>query len=313
MKRKRLSPRSVEICRTVLNTILEDARAKGYIFINPMEKVRKFEVPERELFFLKPLQVKALCELVGRFYGILFLIMAFCGLRIGEVTGLRRADIDLDHSLIFVRRQVIWRRKEDCPEGEPRWAVVEPKSKAGIRVVEIPQPMLPLVAAHLETLTGIHNSHELVFPSEAGTPIDPKNIRRRHFAPAMKALGISGVRQHDMRRTFIALHVEAGTHPKLVQDRVGHSDISLTMNVYGKLAGKMKLGAAEQARFNGLAHDALPANASREATPADGPQSNRRLRLQGRKLMRALTAGEPEENLASKTDAGGFAENGKEE
>ena len=296
-KRKKLSPRSVEICRTVLNTILEDARAKGYIFVNPMEKVRKFEVPERELSFLKPLQVKALCELVGRFYGIMFLIMAFCGLRIGEVTGLKRPDIDLDHGLIFVRRQVIWRRKKDCPDGEPRWALVEPKSKAGIRVVEIPEPMLPLVAAHLETLNGVHNSLELVFPSEAGTPIDPKNVRRRHFAPAMKAMGISGIRQHDMRRTFIAVHVEAGTHPKLVQDRVGHSDIGLTMNVYGKLAGKMKLGSAEQARFNGLAHDALPANASRKLTPTDGPQSNRRLRLQGRKLMRALRAGDPEQDL----------------
>ena len=114
-KRKKLSPRSVEICRTVLNTILEDARAKGYLFVNPMEKVRKFEVPERELSFLKPLQVKALCELVGGFYGIIFLIMAFCGLRIGEVTGLKRPDIDLDHGLIFVRRQVIWRRKKGLP------------------------------------------------------------------------------------------------------------------------------------------------------------------------------------------------------
>ena len=188
-KRKKLSPRSVEICRTVLNTILEDARAKGYIFVNPMDKVRKFEVPERELSFLKPLQVKALCKLVGRFYGIMFLIMAFCGLRIGEVTGLKRPDIDLDHGLIFVRRQVIWRRKKDCPDGEPRWALVEPKSKAGIRVVEIPQPMLPLVAAHLEALNGVHSSLELVFPGEAGTPIDPKNVRRRHFAPAMKAAG----------------------------------------------------------------------------------------------------------------------------
>jgi integrase len=228
--------------------------------------------------------------------------MAFCGLRIGEVTGLKRPDIDLDHGLIFARRQVIWRRKKDCPDGEPRWALVEPKSKAGIRVVEIPEPMLPLVATHLETLNGVHNPLDLVFPSEAGTAIDPKNIRRRHFAPAMEALGISGVRQHDMRRTFIAVHVEAGTHPKLVQDRVGHSGIGLTMNVYGKLGGKMKLGTAEQARFNGLALNALQADASKEPTPTDGPQSNRRLRLQGRKLMRALSVGDPEEDAKDRKE-----------
>ncbi len=53
-------------------------------------------------------------------------------------------------------------------------------------------------------------------------------------------MGLTGIRLHDLRRTFIAVHVEAGTHPKLVQDRMGHSDIKLTMDVYGKLAGKKR-------------------------------------------------------------------------
>jgi hypothetical protein len=68
--------------------------------------------------------------------------------------------------------------------------LVKPKSKAGIRVVEIPAPLVPLVAAHLETLHGLPNPLDLVFPSEAGTPLDPKNVRRRHFVPATQALGV---------------------------------------------------------------------------------------------------------------------------
>ena len=95
---------------------------------------------------------------------------------------------------------------------------MEPKSKAGIRVVEIPAPIRAFLAAHLETLAGVFNRLNLVFPSEAGTPLDPKNIRRRHFAPALKALGISGIRQYDLRHTFIAMHVEAGTHLELEQN-----------------------------------------------------------------------------------------------
>ncbi|HSB70281.1 MAG TPA: hypothetical protein VLT62_13190 [Candidatus Methylomirabilis sp.] len=59
---------------------------------------------------MKPDQVKGPCELVGRFYGMLFLVMAFCGLRNGEVIGLKRSDLDLARGLIVVQRQAIWRR-----------------------------------------------------------------------------------------------------------------------------------------------------------------------------------------------------------
>ncbi len=266
-------PRSVQIIRGVLNTILEDARAKGYLFVNPMMKVRRFDIPERELHYLDVLQVKKLCESVGAFYGVLFLVMAFCGLRIGEVTGLQRSDLDLDRRRLFIKRQVIWRRKKDSPPGEPRWKLVEPKSKAGRRVVEIPAPLVPFLVAHLQTRSGIPNPLDLVFPSKAGTPLYPKNIRRRHFAPALRALGIAGIRQHDFRRTFIALHVEAGTHPKLVQDRVGHSDIKLTMDTYGKIAGKMTLAEEQEARFDALAAKALPAPIPVEQTTNSGTKT----------------------------------------
>lgn len=53
--------------------------------------------------------------------------------------------------------------------------------------------------------------------------------------------------------------MEAGTHPKLVQDRVGHSNIKLTMDVYGKLAGEMALADEQAARLDALTAKALPA------------------------------------------------------
>ena len=215
--------------------------------------------------FLSPAQVKGLCESVGAFYAMLFVVMAFCGLRVGEVTGLQRSDLDLERRHLSIQRQVVWRRKKDCPPGEPRWKLVEPKSRAGRRVVEIPGALVPFLVAHLEGLRG-PNPLGLVFPSQSGAPLYPKNIRRRHFAPALRALGITGIRHHDFRRTFIALHVEAGTHPKLVQERVGHSSIGLTMDVYGKVAGRMMLAQEQEARFEALAARALPAPVSVETT-----------------------------------------------
>jgi integrase len=252
-------PRSVQICRTVLGTILEDARKKRRIFVNPIEDVRRFEVPKRELHFLTAEQVRALCQHVGRVYGVLFLVMAFCGLRIGEALGLQWPDVDVSRRRLFIRRQVIWRRKKDCLAGQPRWEIREPKSEAGKRVVEIPGPLVRFIEAHQEEQNGGPNPLSLVFPSEDGTPLYPGNVRRRYFAPALKAIGVQGIRPHDFRRTFIALHVEAGTHPKLVQTRVGHSNIKLTMDVYGKLAGEMALAEDQAARMDALTVKALPA------------------------------------------------------
>ena len=59
-------------------------------------------------------------------------------------------------------------------------------------------------------------------------------------------------------RTFIAMHVEAGTHPKQIQERVGHGDIRLTMDVYGKIAGSMALSAEQTTRLDAATARALP-------------------------------------------------------
>lgn len=287
LARGKPGPRSVEVCRTVLGTMLKDARMKGRLYANPMEAVRRFDVPKRELHYLTSAQVKELCEQVGRVYGVLFLVMAFCGLRIGEALGLEWPDVDLHRQRLLIQRQVIWRRKRDCPPGEPRWSLVEPKSKAGTRVVEIPGPLAPFLVAHREEQNGSPNPLALVFPSDDGMPRYPGTIRRQHFKPALKAIGLAGIRPHDFRRTFIAMHVEAGTHPKLVQERVGHSNIGLTMDVYGKLAGKMALGADQAARFDAMATDALPVLVNRWSTGDSKTARNGQVQPERRKAISA--------------------------
>ena len=94
----------------------------------------------------------------------------------------------------------------------------------------------------------------------------PPPLRRR-IATRGGALSGSTVRSD---RCSTSLHLgllawrppwEAGTHPKLVQTRAGHSAIKLTLDVYGKLAGEMALAEDQTARFNALATKALPAPA----------------------------------------------------
>ncbi len=254
----KLSRRSVQTLRITLGTILADARKKKRLHTNPMEAVERFKAPKRELRYLTVEQLGALCRQVDPLYGVLFLTQALCGLRTGEALALQWPDLDLESGRLFVRRQVVWRRGKDCRPGDPRWAFTEPKSEAGKRMVELPPVLVPFLRTYREQQNGGPNPHALVFCTSEATPLDGRNIRRRHFQPALKRLGISGVRPHDFRRTFIALHVEAGTHPKLVQERVGHSDVRMTMDTYAELAGKMALPVEQASRFNGLAAKALP-------------------------------------------------------
>ncbi len=106
-------------------------------------------------------------------------------------------------------------------------------------------------------------------PRPDGDAAVPPKHPPPHIVPALRALGGTGIRPPDFRRSFIAVHIEAGPHPQQVQDRLGHSHIPLTMDVYGKIAGQMTLTAEQEARLDALAARALPA-----ALP-DEPGTNR--------------------------------------
>jgi integrase len=76
---------------------------------------------------------------------------------------------------------------------------------------------------------------DLVFPSEAGTPICPDNIGPRYMEPALEQAGLRKFRFHDLRHTFGSLLIQAGVSPAYVQKQMGHKSIQITIDVYGHL------------------------------------------------------------------------------
>jgi len=110
----KLSRRSVQTLRVTLGTILADARKKKILYANPMEAVERFKVPKRELRYLTVEELGALCKAAGRLYGVLFLTQALCGLRAGEALAIQWPDVDYKNGLLFIRRELIWRRRKDC-------------------------------------------------------------------------------------------------------------------------------------------------------------------------------------------------------
>jgi len=71
-----------------------------------------------------------------------------------------------------------------------------------------------------------------VFTTEAGTPINPSNLRQRSFAPLLKRAGLPHIRFHDLRHTCATLLLSKDVHPKFVQELLGHASIAITLDTY---------------------------------------------------------------------------------
>ena len=75
-----------------------------------------------------------------------------------------------------------------------------------------------------------------MFPSEAGTPLDGRNVYNRYFLPAVEKAGLRHFRVHDLRHTYASLLIQAGASLAYVRDQLGHSSIQVTVDLYGHLA-----------------------------------------------------------------------------
>ncbi len=71
----------------------------------------------------------------------------------------------------------------------------------------------------------------LVFPNTLGGPMDYTNLMPRHFKPLLKKAGLPDIRFHDLRHTCATLLLTKGVHPKKVSEMLGHSSVSITLDV----------------------------------------------------------------------------------
>lgn len=146
-------------------------------------------------------------------YRPMVLLAAWCGLRFGELTELRRGDVDLDHARLRVNRGVV--RVDGAP------IVGDPKSEAGRRSVTIPPHLVPVVERHLEREVG-PESDALLFPARHGGHMAPSALYTV-FYPAREAAGRPDLRFHDLRHTGATLAAATGATLADLMARMGHS------------------------------------------------------------------------------------------
>lgn len=215
----------------LLRTILGDAVQRRLIDFNPChirgagntKRVKRIEpatLPE----------LVALTEAMPPRYRLMVLLAAWCGLRFGELTELRRKDIDLTNGMVRVRRAVV------RVNGE--FIVGTPKSDAGTRDVSIPPHLLPVVTAHLDShITGDRDA--LLFPA-SGDPtkhLAPATLYRV-FYKARDSAGRPDLRFHDLRHTGAVLAASTGATLAELMSRLGHSTHQAAMNYQHAATGR---------------------------------------------------------------------------
>ena len=225
----RLSPRTQQYIRAVLRMALGQAMKWGLVHQNVATLVEPAKGPARQI---EPLDADQAARLLagakGHSQEHLFTAALGTGLRKGELLGLRWRDVDLDTGRIQVRYAL-----EYC-NGRP-WRFVEPKSESGKRTVPLIGPAAAALRAQyarvkalkLKAEPGVWQEHDLVFPSEIGTPIHPTNVNRE-FKKLLARAGLPHEhRVHDLRHSTATYLLAAGIDPRIVMAIMGWSQVTM--------------------------------------------------------------------------------------
>ncbi len=224
------APGTVRSARKVLRLVLATAQADGAIRSNPCDGSRVPASPKAEMVFLTAEQVETLAVTIDQRYSTLVRLAAYTGLRAGEICALRVGRVDLDGGRITVAESVTEVQGLGLHFSEPK--TYERRS------VTLPAFLADELATHLEDRPD--DADTLVFTSPEGSTLNHKNFYRRHFKPAVAAAGLPAeTRFHDLRHTCAALCISLGAHPKAIQERLGHSSITVTLDRYGHLFPKL--------------------------------------------------------------------------
>jgi integrase len=216
-----LSKRTVQLLHVTLRTALKQAVRWGLVARNVTDLVQAPRpVKKAPKFFTKEQLNKFLESVRGHNWYLIYLLLIYGGFREGEVLGIHVEDCDMVNRAINVRHSLITLKGGVF--------ITEPKTKTSKRAVTLPKIAYDELKKHLDQLD---RNQGLIFTTSTVGPISPRNFIR-HFKKALKDAGLPDIRVHDLRHSHASLLLASGVNPKLVQERLGHSSTTLTMDTY---------------------------------------------------------------------------------
>ncbi len=234
-----VSSRGRQMVYDRLHRALGQAVQWGLLPRNVCDGVTRPRAPRPTMRVLTPEHVNVLLTAAreDRFHA-LYVLAVTTGLRQGELLGLWWTDIDLDRAVLHVCRAL--------HEVAGRLWFDEPKTAKARRTVDLPAYAVAALREHRDRMLAERDLQELVFQDTQGGPVRKSNLVRRSFLPLLKRASLPRIRFHDLRHTAATLLLLQGVHPKVVQERLGHSQISITLDTYSHVLPSMGRDAANK-------------------------------------------------------------------
>jgi integrase len=195
-------------------------------------------------------------------FGALWILLLHTGLRPSEALGLQWDDVNGD--TLEIRRALAWTRETPqswtpLPKGEKKqrqkwvWHLTEPKTKGSRRTVALTERAAAVLAHHKveqdaerEAAGELYTSHNLIFASRYGTPLNMNSVFPRHFKAVLRAAGLPSMRVYDLRHSCATIHAAMGTHPRVMASILGHSSTRITLDTYTHADAEMHRDATER-------------------------------------------------------------------
>ena len=220
-----MAPATVVKAHQVLSKTLDEAVERRLIRSNPAKGVDLPKIVQGTPRVITVEQIKKLAATIEERFRLFVLIACYCGLRGGELAGLRWGRVDLDAQVLDVAEQVI------SPKGHVEITGIL-KTSAAYRRVPIPR----FVCDELREAKGQAGPDDLIFPDSLDGPLRIDNFRDRVWNRTVKLAGLpQGFLIHECRHTAVSLWIANRADPVQVKTWAGHSSVASVYDTYGHL------------------------------------------------------------------------------
>lgn len=255
MQEDGLTPETTNTYRSILSSLFAYAVRNKYVNENPVGIIKQARMPKKEILTFDSLQLASYLEGCRQLaeeetnHGnyVALKTAAYTGMRIGEVLALRWSDIDFDNATIRVAHSLSY------STNDKRYSLDGTKNQR-VRHVTISDELVRTLKWYkmqwLFLMQKVRNEPEptfanLIFLTIEGKPKHRSYLRHWHKRVLRKKGLSERFRIHDLRHTHATLLLELGEHPKVVQERLGHKDISVTMDMYTHVTMTLQKQTAE--------------------------------------------------------------------
>lgn len=242
---KPMSAKTVKNIMLNLQAALEKAVQLDMLKKNPCKYVTLPKVKRHEVEVYDENEVEKLIKCaVGTDMELPIMLELMLGLRRGELIALRWENVDMNNNIIHIC--------ENRVEGLNGKVVTKlPKSEAGIRDIPISPSLKSLLQKYYikflekKLKYNIANKEDYVISQKDGKPYVPYSMSKK-FRVFLNKNNLRHIRLHDLRHTNASIMLQQGISPKVAQQRLGHSDFSVTMNTYSHIMKSVETEAANK-------------------------------------------------------------------